>query len=305
MLVDFIAEMVLGYIDVVFHRALALKRKEMKWTKGACSVARFRDDYRIFAKDEVVAREVLKVLSDVLARFGLKLSAAKTKVIDDIVVGARKEDKRYWEVRRPGVALDGDDIVKDATIQKNLLAVYDLSLKYPNSGSVVKGIYEIYRNQIVKLEHRPGDAYPMLGILANLVAKNPRTSNVCVACMSKILSFNPGISRNSMADAVLEKAKMLPGREYLEVCLQRLTLKNKPSKPYGSRLCKVAYDQSAKIWNSEWISIKMRDSEVVNHKIVREMKFVVPVEEIDVFSDYNIPDEVDGDDCGGAGSSDV
>ena len=235
LLIDFIAEMVLGYIDVGLHYALASKRKEMKRAKDVYKVVRFRDDYRIFAKDEVVAREALKILSDVLARFELKLSAVKTKVMDDIVAGARKEDKKHWEVRQLGVTLDGDGTVKEATIQKNLLAVYDLSLKYPNSGSVVRGI-----------------------------------------------------SRNSMVDAVLEKAKMAPGREYLEVNLQRLTIKNKPSKRYLSDLCRLAYDQRAKIWNSEWISIKVRHSEVVNHKIVKEMKFVVPVEEINVFDDYNV-----------------
>ena len=292
LLLDFVAEIVLGYVDVVFHNTLRCRRKELKWPKGAYTVVRYRDDYRIFARDEVVAREVLRVLSDALARFGLKLNATKTRVVDDVVLGARKEDKRYWEARQSMVMFGDEGEVKDATIQKSLLVVYELALKYPNSGSIARGLYELYRNRIVKLEHRPGDAYPLLGIIANIMAKNSRASAIGVACLSRILSFNPGISRNTMADVVLDKARMMPGREYLEVCLQRLTIKNKPSKNYGNKLCRLVYDQSAKIWNSKWISIKVRDSEAVNHKVVKEMKFVVPVEEVDVFDDYNVEMEV-------------
>ena len=285
-LVDYVVEVVMGYLDVVYYNAICNEVAKSKYT-----IFRFRDDYRIFARDEETVKRLVRILSETLARFGLKLNARKTSFHSDIVNRARKADKGFWEMRRAMVTLKNERWPQGVSVQKELLAIYEMSLSYPNSGSVLRALTELYEERIIKIAHRPGDIYPLLGVVANILVKNPRTAQICTAIFSKLLSFNPGVSRNTLVDLVLEKARVVPNTEYMELCLQRLTVKNKPGKKFRSGLTRLVYDQSAKIWNSEWLAIRMRDSELVDHKIAKAMDFVVPVEEVKVFDDYLGKDE--------------
>lgn len=205
-LIDFLAEGALGYLDVLFHNAIKDKKLRGKFT-----ILRYRDDYRIFARDGATVELLLKTLSDVLAPWGMKLNPHKTKVYDNLVAMARKKDKTVWETR-----------ASNLSIQKQLLSIYDLSLSHPNSGSLQRALLDLYSEEVIKLEHRASDSYPLIGILINLAVENPRTAGIVVAFLSKLLSFNPGISRNTTIDSALAKADIRPGSEYLEVCFQRL-----------------------------------------------------------------------------------
>ena len=69
-LMDFIAEIVLGYVDELINAEL-----------GNCTdirILRYRDDYRIFANSDERAESVLKVVSDKLRAVGMKLGVSKT-----------------------------------------------------------------------------------------------------------------------------------------------------------------------------------------------------------------------------------
>ena len=63
-LMDFIAELVLGFIDQQINNRLS----------GATDfrILRYRDDYRIFANSDERAEEVLKIISDELRTVGMK-----------------------------------------------------------------------------------------------------------------------------------------------------------------------------------------------------------------------------------------
>ncbi|MBQ3445329.1 RNA-directed DNA polymerase [Candidatus Saccharibacteria bacterium] len=283
MLGDFLAEMILSYIDVVFYNKI--KKQKLK---NDFTVIRYRDDYRIFTKDEESARRLLKILSDVLGQFDLKLNPAKTRILDDVIEAARKPDKKYWEAHK--MQMDGK---YEQNILKCLMNIYEMAKLYPNSGSVKRALLDLYENRIIKLEHRPDNAYQILGIMANMIVENPRSYENCVAVMSKIMSFNPGISRNSLVENVLVKLGERPNAEHLEICLQRLTIKNKPGKKYRNNFSKNIYDSNAKIWNSKWLNFRLEDRKVYSRKRVREMDFAVPVEEISAFYDYDNDDEDD------------
>lgn len=280
-LVDFLMEVVFAYLDIMFYNAA--KREHVK---GEYLVLRYRDDYRIFAEDERAARVLVKCLAEVLAQFRMKLNPGKTEYFDDLVMAARKPDKLYWEGRRNSLVMCGGEAV-EVSIQKELFAIAELARKYPNSGSVEGALVKLYRDRIFKLEHRPKDAYPLLALTVDIMARNPRVYHVGVAIMTKIMSFNPGISRNSLAERVLMRAKTMPNVDYLEVCLQRLTVKKRASKKYKNRLSALVYEDGAKIWNSEWLGYKIDDRSVVRKDVVREMPFVVPVEEVEIFAAYD------------------
>lgn len=318
---DFLAEMVLGYLDVRFYCAVVKAGLKMK----PFSVLRYRDDYRIFAKDLETVRQLIRILAEVLEEAGLRLNVAKTKIYDDIVATARKPDKVYWEELRARAS--GDDVrgvgggsgfgfdlsgaggsYSGLSVQKRLLMIYELGRKFPNSGSVQRAMVELHKDAIFKIEKRPSDAYQLLGILANIMVENPRTCQVAVAAMSKIMSFNPGISRNALVEAVLFKARRLPDADYFEIWLQRLTVKNKRGKKFSNGLSRMLYEPGKGIWNSEWVGkgldsgpgdavlvdanlgakrLKICDADIVVPGAVKRMPFVMPTEELDLFAGYD------------------
>ena len=121
-LMDFIAEIVLSYAD----ECLSMRLKHIN--KKDLYILRYRDDYRIFVKSPQVADEVIKILTEVLMDFGLRLHSGKTVSSNNIIQSSIKQDKIEWL-----------NIKKDVkTIQKQLLLIHQFALKYPNSGTIVK-----------------------------------------------------------------------------------------------------------------------------------------------------------------------
>ena len=89
-LMDFIAEIVLGYID----RILGVILKKQNITDY--EILRYRDDYRIFVNNPNDGEGILKLLSEIMMPFGLKLNAGKTKGSQDIITQSIKKDKLAW-----------------------------------------------------------------------------------------------------------------------------------------------------------------------------------------------------------------
>lgn len=89
-LMDFIAEMVLGYIDRIL--GVFLKKKKIKNYK----ILRYRDDYRIFVCNPNDGEQILRYLSEIMMPFGFKLNASKTKGSQDVITQSIKKDKLAW-----------------------------------------------------------------------------------------------------------------------------------------------------------------------------------------------------------------
>ena len=90
---NLIAELLLGAIDV------RLCERTKKENIEDYEIIRFRDDYRIFVNDENVGMRIVKILSEVLRDFGLRLGAAKTAKSDDVISASIKSDKLAWMER--------------------------------------------------------------------------------------------------------------------------------------------------------------------------------------------------------------
>ena len=89
-LMDFIAEIVLGYGDLLLTDRL--NEKGINDYK----IIRYRDDYRIFTKNAQQSAEIAKELSEVLSSLNFKVNTAKTVSNNDLVLGALKPDKIHW-----------------------------------------------------------------------------------------------------------------------------------------------------------------------------------------------------------------
>ncbi|CAB5505090.1 RNA-directed DNA polymerase, partial [Bathymodiolus thermophilus thioautotrophic gill symbiont] len=119
-LMDFIAEMVLGYIDEELTKKL-IECDDYR-------IIRYRDDYRIFTNDIATGKKIVKELSNILADMGMRLNDEKTKDSNDIVVSAIKADKMQVIVdNRP----DSDNL------QYQLLYIKNLSEQYLGFGQLI------------------------------------------------------------------------------------------------------------------------------------------------------------------------
>jgi hypothetical protein len=81
-LMDFVAELVLGFVDDEINRELG--------DPIDFRIVRYRDDYRIFANSDDRVEEILKVVSQKLMPVGMRLGVSKTFLNRNVVEGSIK-----------------------------------------------------------------------------------------------------------------------------------------------------------------------------------------------------------------------
>ena len=77
----------------------------------------------------------MKLLSEVLIELGMKLNSQKTFLSNNVITDSIKKDKLYWIANKQG----------DNNLQKHLFIIHNLSIKYPNSGSLMKSLLVFYQ----------------------------------------------------------------------------------------------------------------------------------------------------------------
>lgn len=84
-LMDFVAEIVLGYADFLLTQKLNAEQiTDYK-------IIRYRDDYRIFVNNTQIGNQIVKYLTEVMIELGFKLNATKTQKTEDIIEGSLKK----------------------------------------------------------------------------------------------------------------------------------------------------------------------------------------------------------------------
>lgn len=272
-LMDFIAEMVLGYADLLLSEKIA--------EEGITdyNIIRYRDDYRIFTHSEQIAKTITKLLTEVLINLNFRLNPHKTFISSNIIHDAIKPDKLYWIGAKKG----------DKSLQKSLLLIHLLSEKHPNSGSLNKSLDDFYK-RIAKKENLGNENIKVLvSITVDIAYKNPRTYPVATAILSKLLSL---ISDDaiSIISSIEKKFMTIPNVGHLLVWLQRLTLKIEPEKDFREPLCKKIIDEKIIIWNTDWLSQKVKkiidETSIIDKKYISEMEEIIPAEEFQVFGEF-------------------
>lgn len=133
---DFVAEIILGYSDLLLHEALEAKAKEYK-DQGkvfpAYEIIRYRDDYRVFCNNKDALEEISYTLQKVLERLNFRMNSQKTKISESIVTDSIKSDKLAYIYNTPIFNKKGVDF---DSFEKHLLYILMFSRQYPDSGSV-------------------------------------------------------------------------------------------------------------------------------------------------------------------------
>lgn len=274
-LMDFIAEMVLGYTDEVLSNKIKIINRG---TREHFSIIRYRDDYKIFTNNPEFGKSILRELSIVLSSLGLKLNTQKTRVNNDPVLAAVKEDKIY-ELYIP---------IQEISFSKRLYQIYSSSLKFPNTGMVVRQLDKYYSelDEIKKLPEYE-DLNLIISIVVNIALRNPRTHPLAIAILSKLIVMCTKQERKRIIKQIMRKFERVPNTGLLDIWLQRITLKISPDTVFHEPVTKVVNDEYNSIWNYEWLKEDfckfMSNISFIDREIIKKMEPTISRKEVALF----------------------
>lgn len=279
-LMDFIAEMVLGYAD------LELTDRIQQCSIQDYEVIRYRDDYRIFSNNPQTAEHITKLLTEILIELGMRLNASKTMVSNNVVKHSIKGDKLYWMSAKKGAK----------GIQEHLLLIHKLSEEHPNSGSLTKALSKFY-DRVKGIKETTQNIKVLVSILVDIMFKNPRTYPIASAILSKLLSL---LTETSQRDEILilinNKFEKIPNTGHIKIWLQRLTIKLDRQRIYDEELCKKVNDASIQIWDSSWLENSLKTlietTPIINETVIAEIDVVIESNEVQMFKNEYDEDEI-------------
>ncbi|MBL7935938.1 MAG: RNA-directed DNA polymerase [Bacteroidia bacterium] len=270
-LMDFIAEMVLGYAD------LELNERIKNLTLGDYQIIRYRDDYRVFSNNPQDAELIMKHLTEILIDLGMRFNTQKTLVSSNVVKDSIKPDKLYWITNNK----------RTKSLQAHLLIIHELSLKFPNSGSLSKALNKFYK-RIHKISETNQNILVLISIIVDIAFKSPRTYPIASAILSKFLSL---IDNSRIQEQILEsifaKFDKIPNTGHIQLWLQRVTIKIERLKLYNETLCKKVNESTISLWNSDWLNDDFKtlisEEPIINEETIDKIDKIIELEEVELF----------------------
>ena len=273
-LMDLVAEIVLGYVDEQITA-------ELDWPTDF-RIIRYRDDYRVFANSDDRAEQILKVISDKLRTVGMSLGVSKTILSRNVVEGAIKPDKLA------GIDLQDLGNANAKTIQKQLLRLHSFGQRFPNSGALRRLISEFHA-KISEQTERPDDLEVQVAITADIGFVSPATFPVVAGILSHLISLASTEEKPQLWLKVREKMARVPYNGYLEIWLQRVTQPKAIGIKFDSDepICQIVNGKTPKLWENEWISNNdLKDALSVSKIVVGSVfdaEEVLQPEEVELF----------------------
>lgn len=206
-LMDFIAEIVLGYADSVLSGKL---ENDEYFKNRSYRILRYRDDYRIFTENRTDAEKISQYLSGVLMGLNLRLNENKTRITENIITDSQKSDKLYWR-----------NISESDDLYTRILQIHTLAEKYPQSGSVDKALTQ-FRDDMEEDSNKSNLKY-IASVIVDIAFRNPRTYPYAISILGKIESMLPKEESKDLFDKIIKKFSSVPNSEYLHLWLQRLS----------------------------------------------------------------------------------
>ncbi len=237
-IMDFIAEIVLGYVDLLLSKELG------KLNIADYKILRYRDDYRVFTNNPFESEQIAKKLSEILSDIGLKLNADKTKASDNVIKNSIKADKRYW--------ISNKRITENK--QKWLIQLYLMSEQFPNSGTLDTQMREFLK-VLENSKRKDSNLETLISLVTEIAFRNPRVSPTSIAILSLFLKqIENKEEKLNIIKRIRHKFFQIPNSSLLKVWLQRLYLKIDESVTYDEPLCKKVLDEKETIWNTDWLN---------------------------------------------------
>lgn len=236
-LMDFIAEIVLGYVDRIL--GLAIKQQNIVDYK----ILRYRDDYRIFVNNTNDGARILKLLSEIMMPFGLKLNTSKTKGSQDVITQSIKKDKLAW------LSIPQNNKI---SLQKQLLLIRQHGMNYTNSGSLNTAL-DKFDKKIEKYRKKKkiiNNIEQLVSITTDIAYNNPKAIPVCCSIISKLLSELSNSEDISLL--VHRKLSKMPNSGFAQIWLQRMLKNNLSNFNFSEKIC-ILTNKKINLWNYKWV----------------------------------------------------
>lgn len=267
-LMDFIAEIVLGYIDELLTVEINKNKIE------DYNIFRYRDDYKIFVNTPNDGEVILRLLSELIVPFGLKLNSSKTRENKNIISSSVKPDKLSW------FQLNRDDL----TLQKQFLLIHQHSIIYPNSGSIVRGLSEL--NKKISDKEK---SIQIISITVDIMLHNPKAIPVCCSIISKILKNTEENMKLSISNKIYKRLMETSNSEFAQIWLQRMLKGSVDKFDFNEALCRILKGESIEIWDNSWFSGNNRirrlilPASIFDKTIFAKMDEMIKDNEVDIF----------------------
>ena len=292
-LYDIVAEIVLGYADMLLREAL-----ERDGITEGYEILRYRDDYKVFANDKDLLERISYTLQHVLEGLNLRLNSAKTRISDSIITDSIKPDKLAYIYNTP--IYNNKKQCDFDGIQKQLLFILQFGRQYPNCGQMrmllsklsawlEEYIENVAKNQKSKakpkVEAKPGeedaedkktqkrlgtiieDIMAMSAIAAQIAAENLNSAHYALKIISQMLSTisteqvenGKQASKDEIVTKVLNRLGSMQNSDYLKIWLQNLAVKAEYKGDYsfadekGNRLCHLVSGSDANLWDNSFL----------------------------------------------------
>lgn len=287
-LYDIVAEIVLGYADMLLREAL-----ERDGITEGYEILRYRDDYKVFANDKDLLERISYTLQHVLEGLNLRLNSAKTRISDSIITDSIKPDKLAYIYNTP--IYNNKKCCDFDGIQKQLLFILQFGRQYPNCGQmrmllsklstwIEEYIENVAKNQ--KSKAKPGeedaedkktqerlgtiieDIMAMSAIAAQIAAENLNSAHYALKVISQMLSTisdeqvenGEQASKDEIVTKVLNRLGSMQNSDYLKIWLQNLAVKAEYKGDYsfadekGNGLCHLVCGADANLWNNSFLA---------------------------------------------------
>lgn len=287
-LYDFIAEIVLGYADML----LADNLKET----GICDykVLRYRDDYRIFTNSKEDIDKIAFVLQDVLAGLNFQLNVKKTILTEDIIQNSIKSDKIAYTIECPLYKKNGNKISTIASsIQQEALFIHQFERAHPNSGTLVK-LLTIFskRLSISKKSMNESEIEVLISIFTEVAIGSPKTYKLVLQLISVLVAkLSTTERREAVVQAIFEKFTIIPNIGELQIWMQHITYKLPHSIVYTEPLCQIVSNEpNIQLWNNNWVKDEFKigfpQNKICTNKLRDNITPIIDIDEVSLFDVY-------------------
>lgn len=271
-LMDFIAEMVLGFADSELSERL--KQEGI----SEFQILRYRDDYRVFVNNPQDGDAIIKAITEITTDLGLKLNPSKTRASADVVRASIKTDKLAWMSRKQG----------NKDLQKHLLLIHDHASNFPNSGSLARALTD-YQKRLSKANVKQESLMPLIAVVVDIAYRNPRTYTIAAAILSILLTkIDSDDEKIAVVERIQKKFDKLPNTGHMQIWLQRATLPISSGIAYSEALCKIVADEDIQLWNNDWINSNdlkraVTESKIVDKAVRDELAPTIQASEFELF----------------------
>ena len=279
-LFDFIAEIVLGYADLLLYEKL--QNEGIKSYK----ILRYRDDYRIFCNSKEDIEKIAMNLQSVLSVLNFQLNSSKTKLSENVLEESIKDDKLYYILNTP--INKGKETVF-STFQHELLYILLFSRKHPNSGTLLKLLGK-FNERLFMTKKNIEDINILSAIVVEIAMNNPNTYRPVISIISNLLTrIKDTKDQENLAKIISTKFSQLPNIGYLQLWMQRFTYEMTIPMDYTEQLCKIVEkEEDVTIWNNDWLKQEYREDfplyDICSNWITDSFTPIISIDEVSEFS---------------------